>query len=106
MEFRIEDQPLYVVIQTPSCAEVTTDLCLLSEVPPNGQAGALRVPADAADNGRPLRLAPLGDLLLDRPQALDRAPVPYMINHGSLVLRLQAFQSSCRQTTISTQSKK
>lgn len=72
-----EDQPLYVVIQTPSCAEVTTDLCLLSEVPPNGQVvGALRTPADAADNGRPLRLAPLGDLLLDRPQALDRAPAP------------------------------
>lgn len=71
-----EDQPLYVVLRTPAGAEVTTDLCLLSDAPPNGQVTSLRTSPDVSDGGRPLRLAPLGDLCIDRPSALDRSVTP------------------------------
>lgn len=65
-----EDNPLCVVLRIPDGSEVTTDLCLLSEAPSNVRAPALH--ADSAfDTSRPLRLAPLGDLLIDRPSALD-----------------------------------
>jgi centromeric protein E len=64
-----EDQPLYVVLRTQSGSEVTTDLCLLSEAPPSHTTAMHAAPDE---NGRPLRLAPLGDLCLERPPALDK----------------------------------
>lgn len=70
-----EDQPLYVVIRTPGGSEVTTDLCLLAECPPSGRAAGLQTATDGPDGGRPLRLAPLNDLCLDRPPAFDRPPL-------------------------------
>mmetsp|Transcript_94122 Transcript_94122/g.176909 ORF Transcript_94122/g.176909 Transcript_94122/m.176909 type:complete len:1089 (+) Transcript_94122:152-3418(+) len=67
-----EDQPLYVVIRTPGGSEVTTDLCLLAECPPSGRVAGVQAVSDGPDCGRPLRLAPLNDLCLDRPTVLDR----------------------------------
>jgi len=67
-----EDQPLYVVLRTPSGSEVTTDLCLLSDAPPSNSVAAMHSSQDATDGGRPLRLAPLVDLYVDRPPTLDR----------------------------------
>jgi len=55
-----EEQPLYVVVRTPSGSEVTTDLCLLSEGPPMGRSISVET-----DNMRPLRLAPLGEHFSD-----------------------------------------
>eukprot|EP00927_Polykrikos_kofoidii_P039560 TRINITY_DN33922_c0_g1_i1.p1 TRINITY_DN33922_c0_g1~~TRINITY_DN33922_c0_g1_i1.p1 ORF type:complete len:1307 (-),score=276.85 TRINITY_DN33922_c0_g1_i1:148-4068(-) len=89
-----EDHPLRVVLRTPDGSEVTTDICLLSEVPSsNGGAGgvvggsggssgglvdggAIGVATDGGDASRPLRLAPLGDLCIDRPSSMlvDRPP--------------------------------
>mmetsp|Transcript_20622 Transcript_20622/g.57405 ORF Transcript_20622/g.57405 Transcript_20622/m.57405 type:complete len:1053 (-) Transcript_20622:94-3252(-) len=73
-----DDQPLYVVVRTPDGSEVTTDLCLLSEAPSNGGCTPATAYPTAESGGvagpGPVRLAPLGDLFLDRPLALDRPP--------------------------------
>jgi len=80
-----EDQPLCIVLKTPQGSEVTTDAFLLSEAP----ADACGVAA-ASLQQPPLRLAPLGDLFLDRPgnACVERPPTlpqsPRAFSHGSL----------------------
>lgn len=70
-----EDQPLCIVLRMPDGSEFTTDLCLVSDAPPSERSAAVLPHAGAAAEGtRPLRLAPLGDLCLERPAALDRPP--------------------------------
>jgi len=73
-----EEQPLCVVLRTPEGNEVSTDLCLLSEAPASvypavGTGGAEAASGSGGSEfGRPLRLAPLGDLCIDRPMMLER----------------------------------
>merc|ERR1712039_799984 len=66
-----EDQPVSVVIQTPRGTEITTDFCLLSEAPALGSSQVM--PPRTGDSSiRPTRLAPLGDLCLERPPSIER----------------------------------
>eukprot|EP00929_Paragymnodinium_shiwhaense_P030127 TRINITY_DN17122_c0_g2_i1.p1 TRINITY_DN17122_c0_g2~~TRINITY_DN17122_c0_g2_i1.p1 ORF type:complete len:1019 (+),score=155.23 TRINITY_DN17122_c0_g2_i1:168-3224(+) len=63
-----EDFPLNAVLRTPDGAEITADLCLLSEAPANPWApgSSRRGRSDALSSPlRPLRLAPLNDLSSD-----------------------------------------
>eukprot|EP00928_Gymnodinium_smaydae_P071105 TRINITY_DN54782_c0_g1_i1.p1 TRINITY_DN54782_c0_g1~~TRINITY_DN54782_c0_g1_i1.p1 ORF type:complete len:1127 (+),score=249.98 TRINITY_DN54782_c0_g1_i1:111-3383(+) len=63
------EDPVRVALQTPRGSEVTADVCFLSEAPgsngASGSAAASAVGAAAATNA--VRLAPLGDVCLDRP---------------------------------------
>jgi len=67
-----EDQPVCAVLRTPDGTEVTTDLCLLSEAPSTVRPLASDSTPTGEGGARPLRLAPLGDLFIERPSALDR----------------------------------
>eukprot|EP00440_Ansanella_granifera_P054110 gb/GFBE01058656.1/.p1 GENE.gb/GFBE01058656.1/~~gb/GFBE01058656.1/.p1 ORF type:complete len:1040 (+),score=214.15 gb/GFBE01058656.1/:1-3120(+) len=83
-----EQQPLCVVLRTPRGSEVTTDTCLLSEAP-SAATSADALSAAARQQQQQLRLAPLGDLFLDRPGvAPDRPPgkpgSPRVASHGAL----------------------
>lgn len=72
-----QDQPLCIALRGPDGSEFTTDLCLVSETPPNDRPVALQQHfpgVGGSDGGRPLRLAPLAELCLDRPAALERPP--------------------------------
>lgn len=59
-----DEQPPHVIVRTPEGTEVSTEFCLLSEGPATNKYGPTQTPPSPA---RPSKLAPLGDLLLDRP---------------------------------------
>lgn len=59
-----DEQPPHVIVQTPDGTEVSTEFCLLSEGPACNKYGLTQTPPSPS---KPPKLAPLGDLLLDRP---------------------------------------
>jgi hypothetical protein len=59
-----DEQPPHVIVRTPEGTEVSTEFCLLSEGPATNKYGCTQTPPSPS---RPSKLAPLGDLLLDRP---------------------------------------
>jgi len=59
-----DEQPPHVIVRTPEGTEVSTEFCLLSEGPASNKYGSSHAPPSP---GKPPKLAPLGDLLLDRP---------------------------------------
>jgi len=73
---RSEGSPVRVVLRTPNGGEVTTDACLLSDAAAASGSGTAHFTGCAASlglAGRPLRLTPLSDLVLDRPASRERA---------------------------------
>merc|ERR1712113_231770 len=60
-----EENPVCVILRTPSGSEVTTDLFLLSEVPVGIRSGHVTKP-NCSDSDAPFRLAPLADFCIDR----------------------------------------